>query len=116
MIRTSLIKILICLFFNLSLFAQSDNEDKIKIIETYLNKATEAFGELHFDKSVEFSKKALIISFEIDDPLYIAQAYNSIGVVYDECSQTDKAIDFYEKALHYAKKVNNHNNPLKKIT
>lgn len=107
MIRTSLIKFLLCFLFHLSLFAQSDNEDKIKVIEMNLNKATEAFGELHFDKSVEFSKKALIISFEIDDPLYIAQAYNSIGVVYDECSQTEKAIEFYEKALHYAKKVNN---------
>lgn len=98
---------LLCLLSFFSLMGQNDTKKEIKEIVTYLNQATEAFYQSHFDKSVEFSKKALILSFEIEDPLYIAQAYNSIGVVYDECSQSDRAIDFYGKALQYAQKVKN---------
>lgn len=75
-------------------------------IERLLNKAVADFNNAKYDKALESSKQALINSFAINDDSYIAQSYNTIGVIYNECSDSKKAIGFYEKALSYAKKAN----------
>ena len=60
-----------------------------------------------FEKSLETSKLALVRSFKINDPYLIAHSYNSIGVIYDEFSQSKRAIEFYDKALKYANETDN---------
>lgn len=49
----------------------------------------------------------MIRSFAIDDHLLIAQSYNTIGAIFNECSESGKAIEFYNKALAYNEKVGN---------
>ena len=74
-------------------------------IERLLNQAVVEYNDAKYDKALESSKQALIKSFAINDPSYIAQSYNTIGAIYNECSDSKKAINFYEKALFYAKKT-----------
>ncbi len=76
-------------------------------IERLLNQTVADFNDAKYDKAMESSKQALVTSFAINDDSYIAQSYNTIGVIYNECSDPKKAIGFYEKALSYAKKANN---------
>ena len=52
------------------------------------------------------ARQALVFSFKINDDSFIAQSYNTLGGIYNECSEIDKAIEFYNKALIYAQKVN----------
>lgn len=61
----------------------------------------------NYEKSLELSKQALVRSFKINDPYLIAHSYNSIGVIYDDFSQSKRAIEFYDKALKYANKTEN---------
>lgn len=76
-------------------------------IKGYLNKSVEEFNNTHYDIALRYSKKALIKSFDVNDDSFIAQSYNTIGAIYYECNQSQRAIDFYEKALHYSDRVKN---------
>ncbi|WP_240034596.1 ATP-binding protein [Flavobacterium silvisoli] len=97
--------LLVMLSFTAAL-AQGNKAEK-SAIEKLLNQAVGEFNDAKYDKALEFSKQALIKSFSINDNSYIAQSYNTIGVVYNECSESAKAVEFYDKALFFAKKVNN---------
>ncbi|WP_439553785.1 response regulator [Flavobacterium macrobrachii] len=90
-----------------SSFAQEDFKAEKKEIKKYLNKAVVEFSNANYDKALELSKFALVTSFAINDNSLIAQSYNTIGVIYDECSETKKAIEFYQKAIRYAAPVKN---------
>lgn len=90
-----------------SAFAQSDFKKEKDEIKKYIQNSVVEFNNTNYDKALEFSKHALINSFSINDNLFIAQSYNTIGVIYDECSETEKAIQFYHKALRYASQTKN---------
>ena len=92
--------------FGISFSQESYKKEKAEI-KKYIQSAVSEFNNTNYDKALEFSKFALINSFAINDNLYIAQSYNTIGVIYDECSETEKAIQFYHKALRYASVVKN---------
>ena len=85
--------------------AQDYNKEKTEI-KRLLDQAFSDFNNVQYDKALESSKQALINSFGINDDSYIAQSYNTLGVIYNECSDSKKAIEFYFKALSYAKKTN----------
>ncbi|MDI1316019.1 response regulator [Flavobacterium sp.] len=103
--RTNFFSLFLLLFFCVSnAFSQDYKKEKTEI-EALLNQAVADFNDAKFDKALESSKQALINSFAINDNSFIAQSYNTIGVIYNECSDTKKAIEFYEKALKYAKKA-----------
>ncbi len=105
MFKTKLFSLLlVLLFYFTNAFAQEYKNQKAEI-ERLLNQTVAEFNDANYDKALELSKQALINSFAIDDPSYIAQSYNTIGVIYNECSDSKKAIGFYEKALFYAKKT-----------
>jgi signal transduction histidine kinase/ActR/RegA family two-component response regulator len=87
------------------LVAQDYNKEKTEI-KRLLDQAFSDFNNAQYDKALESSKQALINSFGINDDSYIAQSYNTLGVIYNECSDSKKAIEFYFKALSYAKKTN----------
>ena len=106
MIKAKFFPIFLFLFFWVyNVFAQ-DFTAEHKKIEKLLNQASADYNLAKYDKALESSKLALINSFAINDDSYIAQSYNTIGVIYNECSDSKKAIEFYEKALSYAKKTN----------
>ena len=103
------VRFLIFIFFIFcytSISAQEAKED-IAEIKKLINLAVLEYNSSNYDKALDYSKQALVISFECNDNLYIAQSYNTIGVIFNECSDSKNAIQFYEKALFYAKKVNN---------
>ncbi|MDI9257062.1 response regulator [Flavobacterium sedimenticola] len=100
----SLLLVLLCSFF--SSHAQDKKAAKAQI-KKLIDSAVVDFSKSEYDKALEHSKKALVQSFAIDDHLLIAQSYNTIGVIFNECSESAKAIEFYNKALVYTKKVNN---------
>lgn len=82
-------------------------EGEGKSIEKQIVEAGVYYRNEDFEKSLELSKKALVRSFKINDSYLIAHSYNSIGVIYDEFSQSKRAIEFYDKALQYANKTEN---------
>ena len=50
-------------------------------IERLLTQTVADYNAAKYDKALESSKQALIKSFAINDPSYIAQSYNTIGVI-----------------------------------
>lgn len=106
MIKVKSISLFLFFLFSSSyLVAQNYNKEKTEI-KRLLDQASSDYNNAHYEKALEFSKQALIISFGINDDLYIAQSYNTLGVIYDECSYSQKAIEFYFKALSHAQKTN----------
>src|SRR6476660_8016999 len=104
MIITKFFSLLLVLLFSVTnCLAQEYKAEKAEI-EKLLNQSVSEFNDAKYDQALESSKQALINSFAIQDNSLIAQSYNTIGVIYNECSDSKKAIGFYEKALFYAKK------------
>ena len=106
MIKAKSISLLVFILFCFTNSVAQDYKKEKAEIEKLLNQAVSDFNDAKYDKALESSKQALINSFGINDDSYIAQSYNTIGVIYNECSDSKKAIGFYEKALTYAKKTN----------
>ena len=106
MIKAKSISLLVFILFCFTNSVAQDYKKEKAEIEKLLNQAVSDFNDAKYDKALESSKQALINSFGINDDSYIAQSYNTIGVIYNECSDSKKAIGFYEKALFYAKKTN----------
>ena len=86
-------------------YAQNNVEKKN--IEIQINQAGKYFNEGKYVTALQFSKEALVRSFKIEDDYLIAHSYNSIGVIYDEFSESKRAIEFYNKALLYASNIEN---------
>ncbi len=96
--------ILIACFLLLhSAYAQNEKA----AIENQINKAGQYFIDGEYDKALVLSKSALVRSFKINDDYLIAHSYNAIGAIYDEFSQSEHAIGFYNKALAYASRTKN---------
>lgn len=106
MIKIKSLSLLIVVLFCFSKAQGQDYKNEKREIERLLNQTVAEYNAAQYDKALESSKQALIQSFAINDDSYIAQSYNTIGVIYNECSDSKKAIGFYEKALSYAKKAN----------
>lgn len=95
---------LLLLFFLFAAAAQPLESEK-KSIENQINEASKCFVNAEYEKAIGLSKKALVRAFKIGDDRLIAHAYNAIGVIYDEFSDSKRAIEFYKKALSYALKT-----------
>ncbi|MDR6967501.1 signal transduction histidine kinase/ActR/RegA family two-component response regulator [Flavobacterium arsenatis] len=95
------------LFFAISFLYSQTPERERKSIEKQIIEAGVHYRKDNYEKSLELSKQALVRSFKINDPYLIAHSYNSIGVIYDDFSQSKRAIEFYDKALKYANKTEN---------
>jgi signal transduction histidine kinase/ActR/RegA family two-component response regulator len=82
-------------------------EDEKKSIEDQINKASLYYSNGEYNQALDFSKKALVRAFKINDDYLIAHSYNTIGVIYDEFSESKRAIEFYNKALQHADNTEN---------
>ncbi|RZJ72863.1 response regulator [Flavobacterium sp.] len=78
-----------------------------KGIDKLSAKADSYLAELNFRESLRYSREALKQSIAIKDNYRIAYAYNCIAGNYDELSENDKAIYYYNKGLTYANKTDN---------
>ncbi|MBA4133791.1 MAG: hybrid sensor histidine kinase/response regulator, partial [Flavobacterium sp.] len=105
--KNKLISLLVLFFFSISAIHAQDTAKEKAAIKKLLDLAAVDFGDSKYDSALEHSKKALVRSFTIDDHLLIAQSYNTIGAIFNECSESGKAIEFYNKALSYNEKVGN---------
>jgi len=106
MIKAKYISLLLFFLFSYTNLVAQDYKKEKTEIKRLLDQAFSDFNNAQYDKALESSKQALIISFGINDDSYIAQSYNTLGVIYNECSDSKKAIEFYFKALSHAKKTN----------
>jgi signal transduction histidine kinase/CheY-like chemotaxis protein len=86
--------------------AQTSDAEK-KSIENQINEASRHFSNSEYEQALDLSKQALVRAFKINDEYLISHAYNSIGVIYDEFSETKRAIEFYKKALSHAENIDN---------
>lgn len=93
-------------FFVFNSNSQTLEEEK-KSIEDQINKASLFYSNGEYDQALDLSKKALVRAFKINDDYLIAHSYNTIGVIYDEFSESKRAIEFYNKALQHADKTEN---------
>jgi signal transduction histidine kinase/tetratricopeptide (TPR) repeat protein/ActR/RegA family two-component response regulator len=106
MIRIKHIYFLLLFLFSFSTLVAQENTKEKEVIEKLINDAVVDYMDSDYGKALQTSKQALMKSFAINDNLLIAQSYNTIGVIFNECSDSKKAIEFYEKALSYAQKEN----------
>ena len=106
MIKVKYIRLLLFFLFSYTNLVAQDYDKEKTEIKRLLDQAFSDYNNAQYDKALESSKQALINSFVINDDSYLAQSYNTLGVIYNECSDSKKAIEFYLKALSYAKKTN----------
>ena len=78
-----------------------------KSIDILNDKADKFLTELNFRQSLRYSREALKQAISLKDNYRIAYAYNTIAGNYDELSENDKAIYYYNKGLMYANKTQN---------
>lgn len=106
MYQLRLIVLLISLIVPFAGISQNEPLSK-KEIEELIFKASEYLNSAQFEKSLVAARKALRHATEVNDPYLIANAYNAIAGNYDELSEVEKAIFFYNKSLTYANKTKN---------
>lgn len=98
--------LLFALFYASSGFGQQEIPSKKKILDL-TGQATRDLETGYFEKSLAISRRTLHYATQIKDDYLIATAYNTIAGNYDELSEPDKAIFFYNKGLYYAHKTHN---------
>lgn len=95
------------LFGTFSFLSYSQSEEASKKAEALLNEGAEFYYKQDYVKALKRSKDALSISLSNNDEYHLALSYNFIGTIYNEFSQTKRALDFYTKGLVYANKLEN---------
>jgi signal transduction histidine kinase/CheY-like chemotaxis protein len=90
----------------ISASAQSEPMPEAKISKL-VTQAWEDFKESNFEKSLITSRVALNYATAAKNNYLIAKSYKIIAGNYNELSEFDKAIFFYNKSLSYANKTNN---------
>lgn len=97
--------LLFTILFSTFLFGQEKASSKN--VEKLLNDAAKFYHDQEYVKALNFSKEALSISLDTKDEYHLALSYNLIGTIYNEFSQTERALNFYTKGLAYANKLEN---------
>jgi signal transduction histidine kinase/CheY-like chemotaxis protein len=98
----------VILFCNISFTVKAQSSDLAnKGAKELLKKAGQSFLKLETKKSLDFAQKALIIATKNNHELIASKAYNLIGLNFEEFSDYQKAIEYYNKGLVLANKVDN---------
>lgn len=103
-IRTFLCILLLSCFCN-SAIAQSKEISDAKKIHELIDQACSHLKKSNFEKSLINSREALNYAFLKKDDYLIANCYKIIADNYNELSEFDKAVFFYNKSLSYASKT-----------
>jgi two-component system NarL family sensor kinase len=105
-IRFLLFTIVLLFFLSANCFALEKKLSK-KEITALLNDARNNRFAGDYEKSLLKSRVALEQALKIKDNSLIAYSYLQIAASFDELSETDKALNFYNIGLFYANKTNN---------
>ena len=97
---------LLLFYFNLG-FTQVPDEISDKEISNLLSQSTKSLMNLDCDKSLNLAKEALRYAHINANNELIAKSYNLIGLNFEEFSDFQKAIGFYNSGLEYANKTTN---------
>lgn len=104
-------RIFFLLMLFLNCFVNSANAQSEVISDAKINKlvqqAWDDFKDANFEKSLITSRVALNYATASKNNYLIAKSYKIIAGNYNELSEFDKAIFFYNKSLTYANKTNN---------
>lgn len=104
--RIFLFLLLFLNFFSNLAVAQSEPVSEARI-NRLIKQAWNDFKESNFEKSLITSRVALNYANTAKDNNLIAKAYKVIAGNYNELSEFDKALFFYNKGLYYANKTDN---------
>ena len=97
---------LLLLHFNIG-YTQVPDEISNKEISKLLSQSAESLMALECDKSLNITKEALRYAHTNENNELIAKSYNLIGLNFEEFSDFQKAIGFYNSGLEYANKTTN---------
>lgn len=95
------------LFITFSFLTYSQSDADFKKTDALLNEGAAYYYEQDYIKALNNSRDALSLSLTNNDEYHLALSYNFIGTIYNEFSQTNRALDFYTKGLVYANKLEN---------
>ena len=85
-------------------YAQTSNS-QVEKLEQLIERAIQQKRQYQYQESIKTFKQALAIARKIKDRKYEAVASLNLGYVYDKIGKTQKALEFYEKALPILKEV-----------
>ncbi|MGL5111050.1 MAG: tetratricopeptide repeat protein, partial [Flavobacterium sp.] len=86
--------------------AINQKEDFSKLI-LQSKQANDYFRNKDFEKSLLLAREVLKKALKTDNDYLISITYNTIGCNYSQFSEYDKAIDYFNKSLFFAKKSAN---------
>ena len=89
-------------------FSQSlSNRKSKKEVMKLLSVSDSLLLKADYKNSLLSSNKALTKAIQLNENNLIALSYNSIGGVYEEIFEIDKALGYYDKAIQYSDKAKN---------
>lgn len=89
-------------------FSQSlSNRKSKKEVMKFLSVSDSLLLKADYKNSLLSSNKALTKAIQLNENNLIALSYNSIGGVYEEILEIDKALGYYDKAIQYSDKAKN---------
>jgi len=105
-IRIFLLVLVFLNCFASSAHSQSDCSSDKKIHDL-VKQALKNYRESNFEKSLIISRIALNSATNAKNDCLISRSYNIIAANYNELTEIDKAIFFYNRSLYYANKTDN---------
>ncbi|MCC8360530.1 ATP-binding response regulator [Salinimicrobium sediminilitoris] len=88
-------------------FSQSEEDNSCDSIRELLELSTEAMNGYEYSKAIDYSLRLIQLAEKEKDYYNLYHGYNNLGITYDELYDTIRAKNNYEKALRYAKIVEN---------
>lgn len=101
------IQIVFLLLCNIAFSQTSSKRNREKEVLQFLTISDSLLLKAEYKKSLVNSNKALTKAIQLNENNLIALSYNSIGGVFEEIVEIDKAIEYYEKAILYSDKAKN---------
>lgn len=89
------------------MFSQTQVKKSNDSISTLLKLSTDAMYDYEYSKAIDYSLRLIELAKEEKDYYNLYHGYNNLGITYDELYDTVRAKNSYEKALEYAKIVQN---------
>lgn len=95
------------LLYNLAFSQSSSNGKSKKEVLQFLSVSDSLLLKADYKNSLVSSNKALTKAIQLNENNLIALSYNSIGGVYEEILEIEKALGYYDKAIQYSDKAKN---------